>query len=343
MPGPGRILHLYAPGLLGPVPDALADAADTVSAPNLRHWLARADTGRGGGSPAGLCRGLGVAPPAEGPAALIGAGGECGEDLIYRAAPCHLRPERNGILLQAGPDTLVDTAEAELLTASFNELFAAEGRRLEVHRGEWFLRTTQPLPVEPPSLTVVSGGYLDEALPTDAAGAGWRAFLTEVQMLFHGSAVSQRREQRGEPVINGIWIWGGGRQPPVLSLAVDRVSSDDPYLRGLARLGGLQPESPVQRLSQLGTAGTVVLADWAGSDAALRAGDATGWLAALDQFEQSWAAEALAGLGNGSWTEVQLHVGADARVLRRGHRHRFWRRPRSLSTSVARVAAGGGS
>jgi hypothetical protein len=341
MPGHGRILHLYAPGLLGPVPDALADAADTVAGPYLRHWLARADTGLGGGSPADLCRGLGVVPPAEGPTALVGVGGQCGDDLIYRAAPCHLRPERNGILLQAGPDTLVEAAEAEGLAGAFNELFAAEGRRLEVHRGEWFLRTPQPLPVDPPPLRAVSGGYLDDFLPKDAAGAGWRAFLTEVQMLFHGSAVSQQREQRGELVINGLWIWGGGREPSALSLPADRVSSDDRYLQGLARLGGLQPESPVQRLSQLGTEGTVVLADWAGSEAALRSGDATGWLAALDQFERAWAAEALAGLRNDSWTEVRLHAGARARILRRGHRRRFWRRPRPLSTSVSRLASGG--
>lgn len=334
----GRTLHLHAPGLLGPVPGALADAADTLTAPCLRRWLAKADSAAGGGAFADLCRGLGLAQaPPEGPAALLGAGGDAGDGLVYRAAPCHLRPERDRILVHAGADSAADADESRELAQLFNDLFATEGRHLEVHGGYWFLRTAQPLPVDPPPLDDVSGRYLDDFLPADTAGAGWRAFLTEVQMLFHGSRVSRKREDRGATVINGLWIWGGGKQPQSLALPLDRVCSANPYLRGLARLGGLEPKPSVQRLSQLGTAGATVLADWTDSEAALRAGDATAWLAALNDFEQAWAAEAVAALGNGSWDEVRLHAGARARVLRRGHRRRFWKRPRPLSQTIDRT------
>ncbi len=337
MPRRRRGLHLLAAGVLGPVPQALAAVADDLDTRALCDWLAKGRRAPGGTDPDLLCPSLGLpTAPAPGPTALLGAGGEAGADYVYRAAPCHLRADRDRVLLYAGADATPTEQEATALVDLFNGLFAPEGRRLEVHAGDWSLRPATPLPVDPPGIDRVSGRYLDEFLPEGSGGADWRAFVTEVQMLFHTSTVSREREERGAPVINGLWIWGGGDLPDAVDLAAERACSDDPYLRGLARLGGVVPEPGVARLSQLGAAGDIVLADWNDAEIARRGGDTTGWLAALEAFDHAWAREGWAGLRNSTWQELCLHAGACAHALRAGDRHRFWRRSRALSHAIVR-------
>lgn len=320
--------------MLGPVPEGLAAATRELDAPALLHWLARGRRRYPGGF-AGLCAMLGVAqPPAAGPLAHVGRGLAPTDSVIYRARPLHLRADRDRVLVFAGGDIEPDDAEANTLVRAFNDSFGGDGIRLEYAAGDWFVTMPEPLPADPEPLDRLAGRYLDEALPGGAERAGWRRFLNETQMLFHELELNLTRSEQGRPEINGLWLWGGGRLGDRAQVAVDRVCSDDALCRGLARLGGIEPEAGVRRLSQLGGKGDSVLADWPDSAWALLAGDAEGWLRSLAGFEEAWAAEGCAAVANGSWRELTLHGGAEIRALGRFDRLRLWKRRGRLADRV---------
>lgn len=321
-------LLLLAPGLLGPVPRGGA-AALGESLPATERLLARA---RRRHEPAAGWLGdlTGGVVMASGPVALLGADGEPGTDYWLRADPVHLRPDRDRLLLFGGAALCPQPAESEALIAAFNGLFRDDGLKLLARGGHWFLRAETPPPVELPPTAHVAGRYLDEHLPDGESGRELRAFLNEAQMLFHGNPVNAEREARGEPTINGLWIWGGGRLPPVRPSVQAAVYADDPFLRGAARLAGIEPSPAVARLSQIPASDLPAIAEWPLAEAALTAGDLSAWLTALTDFEQAWARELASALNNRTIAEATVTVGRHGFVARRAHLRRFWRRLRPL-------------
>ncbi|HET8700664.1 MAG TPA: hypothetical protein VFL97_03245 [Nitrococcus sp.] len=276
---------------------------------------------------------LGSQPAPVGPISLLGAGGEPGESYWFRAAPIHLRPDRDRLLLLAGSQLQPREDETRLLLSEFNALFREDGLELVAQGGEWFLRVPNEPVIQIEPLESVSGRYLDEHLPTGPQARSWIAFLNEAQMLLHSSAVNPRREARGELPINGLWIWGGGYLPRWSGpCPINAVYADTTEARGAARLAGIEPLPSVGRLSQISAAAGPALAVWSQAQTALVEGDIERWWRVLAAFEAAWAQEALAALRIGSWRAVHLYPGAGRcwRVTAADLR-RFWRRRRPLA------------
>jgi len=324
-------LTLVAPALLGPVPDTLRDAvADLGPMPGLQALLTRAQrlalpgadteallqawTG-GGWSPGGV--------------AHAASGGADDGGIWYRAAPVHLRADRDRLLLFAGPALYPEAGDAAALAEAFNGLFREDGLALVADGDNWLLGASERPGPDLPPLAAVAGQYLDTRLPSEAASAPWRRLLNEVQMLFHDHPVNRRREDAGLPAVNGLWFWGGGERPASITLPADAVHGSHPLIRGLARLGGVQQLPPPEDLAELAAErDRLVVTD--GAEQALLGGDAGDWLAALGRFEAVLAGPLMAG-GQGDWAAVDLLPG-DGRHYRldRRARWRLWRRRRPL-------------
>jgi hypothetical protein len=60
-------------------------------------------------------------------------------------------------------------------------------------------------------------------------------WLNEVQMFLHGHPVNEAREACGKPVVNSLWLWGGGRQPAAQPATYSSVWSDNPLAAGPGR------------------------------------------------------------------------------------------------------------
>ena len=65
------------------------------------------------------------------------------------------------------------------------------------------------------------------------------ALMNEAQMLLHEHPVNAGREERGEPVLNSVWFWGGGVIEAAKSRPFSTVFGDDPLARGLALAAGI--------------------------------------------------------------------------------------------------------
>lgn len=337
-------LHIIAPTLLGPLPKGtLQVRAEIPRLTALETLLTRGRFSRWAEHTelnavmAGL---LGLEPLPAGPVSLLGLGGEPGDCYWFRAAPIHLRPDRDRLLLLAGGQLQPCEDEAQSLIREFNALFQEDGLELVAQGGEWFLRAPNEPAIQTQSLERAAGRYLDEHLPTGPQARAWIAFLNEAQMLFHSSAVNQKREARGELPINGLWIWGGGHLPRWNGRCpIDVVYADAAEARGAARLLGIDLLPAAGRLSQIGTVGGPAVAVWSQAQTALLQGDIDQWWSALATFETGWAEEALMALRTGSWRAVHLHPGSGWRWrITAADLRRFWRRRRPFARWIMQEA-----
>lgn len=329
-------LHILAPALLGPVPgDVLAAEAEPPRFPALELLLTRGRPGhcaKHGELLAIMGELLDLQPVPAGPIALLGAGGMPADGYWFRAAPVHLRPDRDRLLLLAGDQLQSRAEEARVLLGEFNAFFREDGLELVEHAGEWFLRAAHEPEIRTESLECVCNRYLDTYLPSGPQGRRWIAFLNESQMLFHASRVNREREARGELPLNGLWIWGGGRLPRWDSRShVAAIHADAFEARGVAGLLGIEPAPAAEELAQIVPVAGPTLAVWPQAQAALQQSDFGQWRQALTAFEESWAAQAVAALRDGRWQTVHLHIGHGRRWrINPTDLRRFWRRRQSL-------------
>lgn len=300
-----------APGLLGPIASTLADAArGEVEHGALSQFLSRAryQTLAGTSTEALLAQ---LYPNAPAPGPLIAAAqGRTESAYYYRAAPVHLRADRDRLLLFAGQDLALDDAEANAIAEAFNQAFNADGLELCWRDGEGLMAAPTPPGPNLPGLFEVAGRYLDTVLPGEAASRPWRQLLNEVQMLLHEHPVNQARAQRGALSVNGLWIWAGGPAAELTQTA--EPAAGHPLVRGLQVSG--------QRRAERSSQAPLTL--WEAAAEALMAGDIERWLAALQAFEQTLG-DALAQHPSGM---TLLPGNGYAYHLDRLAPWRFWRR-----------------
>ena len=225
-------LVLLIPGLAGPVVDrSVTDYIETRPAA-LDRLLSRStvETVPYTGMEAALCHLFGVpatdAPPVA-PLSYLADSGQAPTRYLLRADPVHLRADQSRLRLFESHSFFITQDEADALVASINAFNAAQDWQLgALHPQRWYLS----LPMAPDLQTTppaqAAGLDIDTLLPQGGDAGRWAAVLNELQMLLHEHPVNQAREQRGEPVINSLWLWGGG----VLPLSVQAAGG-----RGLRR------------------------------------------------------------------------------------------------------------
>jgi hypothetical protein len=257
---------------------------------------------------------FGAAVPAQGdvpsaPLCYLADTGEWPDGPVYHADPVHLRPDQDRLLLFDVPSEQLDPADAREFVDAVNDHFAVDGWRLSAPTpARWYLQVPELPRLHTRPLGEVIGRNVDLFLPTGDDAAAWRQRLTEVQMLFHGLPVNQRRQTRGLPAVNGVWLHGGGVAPIHATRALAVGADAPPLVRGLARSDGGEPVGSLQWL------GRAQRAVW---DA-----DVGAWQQAAAEVEQRLAA---------STGPVWLYPGDGYRYdCRPGCRWRLWRRRRSL-------------
>lgn len=331
-------IRCLAPALLGPVPGTLAEATGSAGPfPALEYVLgkSRREAVERGDGEALICAIAGSEAP---PGTLLARdfGIEPGR-VGYRAAPAHLRPDRDRLLLFAGDAACPSTDEAASIRDDFNRVFADDGFELRTRDGEWLLvADTAPGPELPP-LSRVVGRYLDTVIPDDAATRPWRKLLNEAQMFLYDHPVNAARSARGELPVNGFWFWGGGeRAAEAIAGNGTWIVSDDPLAMAVGRAMDARVSQPgdVDQPILARSDATVIV--WTDAERALLGGDVEGWLAALQRFEATWA-PMLRDLALESGREIDLQVGGGTGfTLGPGARRRFWRRIRPLTDWIQR-------
>ncbi|MCC5812721.1 MAG: hypothetical protein JJU06_20360 [Ectothiorhodospiraceae bacterium] len=346
MSGPG--LCVFQQGLLGPMArqarDLVAGHADLT--PLLR--LARygdhvpAPVRTPGGAEAQLCAlwGLPVPQGEDSPVGAIAARGDGvapGDgEVVYRASPVQLVADRDRLLIQ-GPETLqLQDDESAACLAALNESFAADP--LHFHAGvsgNWYLSTSSRPRLRTTPLDQAEGRSMADVLPVGDDARQWIARLNEIQMLLFSLPLNRLREQRGLPLVNGLWFWGGGVPPTRISRHWQVATGFSPLHRGLAGLAGVdwnqlpqagEPSSPsCEGLLELPPLPAVT------DGVSLER-----WEQGLNQTCRHWIGPLLGRVERGELGELRLETGQGGGwIYRPGYRWRVWRRPVGLRRLIA--------
>jgi hypothetical protein len=330
-------VHVALPDLFWPDP---ADAPGPRGRfPALERLLARGRRTAGGerSLEAWLLARWGLADAGAAPYALLADGGEPRDAWWLCAEPCSFRVNLDHLLPIDATQFAIAPAEARALVEALNRHFAGSGLRLlPLAPARWYLESRTPLASRAPALAAARGRRLDN--PAGREDTRFNALANEIQMVLHAHPVNEARESRGEPPINGLWLWGGGRLLRPATRAFARVRSSMPLAAGLAAAAGGAalplPEDGARWLETAPREGIELLVlDALRAPAAY--GDATGWAERLARLEREWFAPLVTALRASRIGMVTLHaVGAggalDVETTRQDLRF-FWRRPRPVA------------
>jgi len=204
---------LLIPHLLWPEPND-AYAFDDLTVPGLTTLLVRGQFNRAAIEPweASLLALMGVG---EHSAAELRRRGEA-DSPDARAAnwlcadPVHLKFHHERIVLADTGAFSLAAEESAALIEALNREFGDLGRFEAPHPERWYLSIAETLAYRAPPLSAAAGRTLD--LPEGGDAARVKRWLNEIQMMLHAHPVNQAREARGQPPVNGLWLWGGGEK-----------------------------------------------------------------------------------------------------------------------------------
>lgn len=156
------------------------------------------------------------------------------------ADPVHLRIDGDAVVLDAGIGATVSEAEAQALIKILNAHFSQDGWTLVAAApSEWLLHSDGTLDAKTCAPARVHGRSIENFLPQGPDARILKRFGNEAQMLLHEASVNLDREANGQPPINGVWLWGGGRAGASAPVTDGTwVLSDALYVRGLAAAAG---------------------------------------------------------------------------------------------------------
>lgn len=331
-----RSLHLLVPALFWPDP-ATRLAQDGPDLPAAATLLGRGTVaGRWQDGPSDwLARQFGVAPATRAPLAAIarfGAGAARDTRVWMHADPVHLHPQGTELFLTRGADLAIEAGEAEVMVAALDAFFATDGLQFVADGAHsWSVGLERMPALRTVPLELAHGHSIDPLLPQGDDALLWLKRLNEAQMLLHGLATNEAREQRGLPPVNSLWLWGAGALPAAADRWVDVVGADDPLLRGLARLSGARIEAMPDGFEALPSWEGSLLAHIDEPTAPAATGNRNAWHAALEKLDELWLRPALASLRAGRIERIELtgFGGRHGRTdrLTRGDLWKFWRRP----------------
>ena len=231
-----KALVLIAPGLLSRPDETLA------AMPALRRLAAYADAGVAAAPDVVHALFAALAMRVDtptGPLALLGKGGDPGDDYVLCAAPVELA-RGAGDSVEVRGVSEIPAADADRLVRMLDRHFANDDLRFEaLHGTPWFARRTQASVVTMTSPAAAHGRALAASLPQGEDAARWRRWQDEIAMMLHDDPINRAREAADLPPVSGVWFFGGGRlcdvdaPPRVLLAGVEGWVGD--VARGLVR------------------------------------------------------------------------------------------------------------
>jgi hypothetical protein len=215
--------------------------------------------------------------------------------LIVR--PVNLHVGLDHLVLSAPSALELSTDESRDLMQSANDWLSAEGVRFQSLQDDiWEALVPDEqaqtfAQLDAASSRMATGRNIDAWMVRGPGARSWRRLCNEIQMLWHTHPVNLRRESRGAPVINGLWLEGAFG--PLAPAPVDHLFASDPAWRGLGLAAGLSANqvaaadlhdmAPI--LSKIAHHQRVLLISdqWHRS---LLAGDSVQWLGAWSALDQ---------------------------------------------------------
>ena len=277
------------------------------------------------------------AAPAELPVApysYLVDSGQPPQAYCLRADPVHLQVDAGGLILFDASTFPFSKQESQALSEDIATFLLEDGWRLNAnHTKRWYLfgGNNQQLTTQP--LSLVRGRSVGELLPKGQDANEWRSRCNEIQMLMYSHPVNQQRAAQGLPLVNSLWIWGGGVLAAKTPNCYSKVFADDAFVHGLglrdaARCEPVpqQAQALLQRIEKDDR--TLLVLDNCSAAAAYQ--DFPHWNEAVEHYEKLWFAPLLKALLTRKLQSLELFPlnGYRYRMVFHQAWH-FWKRLRS--------------
>jgi hypothetical protein len=232
--------------------------------------------------------------------ARLAARGVRAEGFALLASPVHYVAGLSNVRLPAGGLLRFSEVEARQLADDFSAVWRNAPMRLVATGDVLCCVFDGHLQVVTHDPQRALGRHVDAFTPTGKDAARLRALGSEVEMWLFDHALNRARAERGEPVVNGLWLWGGGEAPISLPTPGGGTYGDDVLFELFKRARA--------------------------DEAQLWVTDAVPGSEAWGAVETGWLAPAAMALRQGRAQSLTLSSGDRLWHVRAGWRLRFWRR-----------------
>lgn len=268
------------------------------------------------------------------PYSYLAETGHAPEGYCLRADPVHLQVDAGGLILFDASTFPFSKEESQALSDCVATFLSENGWHLNAnHPRRWYLcgGNSQQLTTLP--LSLVRGKSVGELLPHGQDASEWLSRCNEIQMLMASHPVNRQRAARGLPLVNSLWIWGGGMLADKSGRCYSKVFANDVFVRGLGIRDQACCESAPQHAQALLNGietGDRTLLVLDGCSAAAAYQDFPHWNEAVERYEQQWFAPLLRALVTRQLQSLEL-------LPLNGYRYRMvfrqawqlWKRSRS--------------
>lgn len=354
-------LHLFIPNLFWP-DSTFHEIYQGLSLPAIETLFAKSlqTKDESQGVEAWLCKAFNVEKQQDLPVApltlLVDKAGdmETGNGYWLRADPVHLRVEHDQVLLADSRTFRISLEEAYQFVGVINKHFAEDNfpplcgiddkRKLisflPLCADRWYLYMQRTPLIYTQLLSEVVVKNINDFFPYGTEEIFWRGILNEIQMLLHEHPLNQVREERGDLALNGIWFWGGGVIPKLVTSPYVHVWSNDIFPRALAMACGTKHSELPSKLDawqQLNKSGRhlVFLDSLHGKP---QYGDAYGWRESLKELEKEWFDPLLNMLKKSLINQITIttiNKGVTRNFfITKNNVYKFWRMEKPFSTYI---------
>lgn len=277
-----------------------------------------------------------ISPDAELPVALLRKQADISTvpGHMWCLDPVHVQLDREMAFL-AGSETLALTeTEARALIASINQHFADE-MQVQYHAPlQWLVQIPLQLSTCTPAQATLQD--VNRMQPTGQDAPRWRSLLNEIQMLLHAHPVNEARLQAGQPPVNSLWLWGGGRLETTTA-EYDVVYAEESLAAAAAvRNAVAHADVPDTIVPDLFTSRNSLLL-LTSQLRALQQKDVYAWLAALRSLDQHYLSPLLAMLRQGVLTQLTIYSDSLQLQLDKSRLRRWWLRPQRPDVAMSRL------
>ena len=233
---------------------------------------------------------------------------------VFMATPVHYIAEMSNVRLPVDGVLSLERSEAEKLAADFNRVWDDAGLRLLLgRRADLFCVMDQSWAATTRDPVDALGRHIETFLPTGESAPRLRQLMSEIEMWLFDHEVNRSRAIDAAPVINGLWLWGGGAALASLPRIEGWTAGDDPLFSAWAggEGGGTGDDTGSRRPLQA-TSGVAVISAQPGTPA---------WR----EMESNWLQPSLSALRAGRIGRLDLSAGQRCFGVSAAGRWRFWR------------------
>jgi hypothetical protein len=218
------------------------------------------------------------------------------EGYWFTLNPVHIHVARDHLVMTDQRRLALDDGEARSLFEAAKTMCEEIGISLIFGDSKtWFLRADAWNSLQTASLDAACGHNMDIWIAKGTHEVAWRKLQNEIQMLWHIHPVNQAREERGDPLVNSVWLHRG-------SASLQEIFYD---------LGAKNLSNAIRAISSLKTNQFLLIENL--HEASLNS-DWGDWLAKINELEQELFAPLLQALVKREIQELRL-VLSDAQKL----------------------------